>query len=55
MGLTTIATHPKGFSLMTEDLHPRITVDSIINGSQFTVGWGAKLVSMIGWGQGQRS
>jgi hypothetical protein len=27
---------------MTEDLQPRITVDSIINGSPSTIGWGGK-------------
>jgi hypothetical protein len=26
-----------------------------INGSQFTIGWGAKPVFTIGWGQGHRS
>jgi hypothetical protein len=35
---------------MTEDLQPRITVDLTINGSQFTIGWGAKPASTIGWG-----
>jgi hypothetical protein len=50
MKLTIIATHPKGFDLVTEDLQPRITVDSTINGSQFTIGWGAKPASTIGWG-----
>jgi hypothetical protein len=29
---------------------PRITVDLTINGSRFTIGWGAKPASMIGWG-----
>jgi hypothetical protein len=33
MGLTIIATHPKGFALMMEDLQPEITVNSTINGS----------------------
>jgi hypothetical protein len=40
MGLIIIATHPKGFPLMTEDLQPEITVNSVINGSQFMIGWG---------------
>ena len=35
---------------MTEDLQPRITVDSTINESQFTIGWGAKPASTSGWG-----
>jgi hypothetical protein len=34
MELTTIATHPKGFALMTEDLQPGITMNSTINESQ---------------------
>jgi hypothetical protein len=50
-----MATHPKGFALMTEDLQARITVDSTINGSRFMIGWGAKPAFTIGWGQGQRS
>jgi hypothetical protein len=50
MRLIIIATHPKGFALVTEDLQPRITVDSTINGSRFTISWGAKLASMISWG-----
>jgi hypothetical protein len=54
-GLTIMATHPKGLALMTEDIQPRITVDLTINGSQFTIGWGAKPVFTIGWGQGHRS
>jgi hypothetical protein len=45
-----MASHPKEFALMIEDLHPRITVDSIINGFWFTIAWGAKLASTIGWG-----
>jgi hypothetical protein len=49
-GLTIITTHLKGFALMIEDLQPRITVDSTINGSRFTIGWGAKPASTIGWG-----
>jgi hypothetical protein len=40
----------KGLALMTEDLQPRITVDLTINGSRFTISWGARLVSTIGWG-----
>jgi hypothetical protein len=40
--LTIIATHPKGFALMIEDLQPRITVDLTINGSQFRIGWGGQ-------------
>jgi hypothetical protein len=40
IGLTIIATHPKGFALMTEDLQPEITVNSTIYGSQFMIGWG---------------
>jgi hypothetical protein len=35
--LTIMATHPKGFALMTDDLQPRITMDLTINGSQFTI------------------
>jgi hypothetical protein len=35
---------------MTEDLQSRITVDFTINGSRFTIGWGARLASTIGWG-----
>jgi hypothetical protein len=45
-----MASHPKEFALMIEDLHPRITVDPIINGFWFTIAWGAKLASTIGWG-----
>jgi hypothetical protein len=45
-----MATHPKWFALMTEDLQPRIIVDSTIIGSQFMIGWGAKPASMISWG-----
>jgi hypothetical protein len=48
-GLTTMAIHPKGFALMTEDLQPRIIVDSTINGSRFMISWGAKPVSTISW------
>jgi hypothetical protein len=55
MILTIVATHPKGIALITEDLHPRITMDLTINSSRFTIGWGAKPASTIGWGQGQRS
>jgi hypothetical protein len=54
MELTIITTHPKGLALMTGDLQPRITVDLTINGSRFTIAWGAKPASTIGWGQGQR-
>jgi hypothetical protein len=43
-GLTIMATHPKGFALMTEDLRPRTTVDSTING----------LDSRLAGGQSQR-
>jgi hypothetical protein len=50
-----MATRPKGLALMTEDLQPRITEDSTINGYQFMIGWEAKPASMIGWGQRQRS
>jgi hypothetical protein len=50
MGLTIIATHPKGFALMIEDLQLRITVNLTINGSQFMIGWGEKPASTIGWG-----
>jgi hypothetical protein len=39
-----MATHPKGFALMTEDLRPRTTVDSTING----------LGSRLAGGQSQR-
>jgi hypothetical protein len=35
-----MATHPKGFALMTEDLQPRIAVDLTINGSRFIIVWG---------------
>jgi hypothetical protein len=42
MGLTIIATRPKGFALMTEDLRPRITVDSTNRRSRFTIGRGGK-------------
>jgi hypothetical protein len=38
-GLTTIAAHPKEFTLMTGDLQPEITVNSTINGSQSMMGW----------------
>jgi hypothetical protein len=34
---------------MTEDLQTYITVDSTINESQSTIGWGAKPASTIGW------
>jgi hypothetical protein len=37
-----MTTHPKELALMTEDLQPKITVDSTINESQFTIGWGGK-------------
>jgi hypothetical protein len=47
MELRTIATHPKGFALMTEDLQPKITVNSAINGSQSMIGLGAKPPSTI--------
>jgi hypothetical protein len=50
MGLIVIATHPKEFALMSEDLQPEITVNSTINGSESTIGWGAKQASTIGWG-----
>jgi hypothetical protein len=40
MGLTIMATHPKGFALMTEYPQPRITMDSIIKRSRFTISWG---------------
>jgi hypothetical protein len=50
MRLTIMATHLKGFALMTEDLQPRITVDLTINWSRFTIGWGAKPASTISWG-----
>jgi hypothetical protein len=45
--LTIITTRRKGFALMTEDLQPEITMDSTINGSHFTIGWGAKPASTI--------
>jgi hypothetical protein len=60
-GFTIMATHSKGFALMTEDLQPRITVDSIINLKRVsdhdcwgekpasTINWGAKPAFMIGW------
>jgi hypothetical protein len=51
MGLTTIATHPKGFALMTKNLQLEITVNSTINGSQSTIDWGAKTTFTIGWGK----
>jgi hypothetical protein len=35
---------------MAGDLQPRITMDLTINGSRFTIGWGAKPASTIGWG-----
>jgi hypothetical protein len=54
-GLTIIATHPNWFALMTEDLQSGITVNSTINRSQSTIGWGEKPTSMIGWGQRQCS
>jgi hypothetical protein len=38
--LTIMATHPKELALMTEDLQPKITMDSTINEPQFTIGWG---------------
>jgi hypothetical protein len=53
-----MATHPKGFALMTEDLQPRIAVDLTINGSRFIIVWGkasvhdqlgARPAFMIGW------
>jgi hypothetical protein len=50
-----MATHPKGFALMPEDLQPRITMDSIINGFQFTIGWGQGQRPQSAGGQGQRS
>jgi hypothetical protein len=50
MGLIIIATHPKEFALMSEYLQPEITVNSTINGSESTIGWGAKQASTIGWG-----
>jgi hypothetical protein len=40
IGLTTTAAHRKGFALTIEDLQPEITVNSTINGSQSTIGWG---------------
>jgi hypothetical protein len=45
-----MATHPKGFTLMTEDLQPETAVNSAINGSQSTIGRGAKPASTIRWG-----
>jgi hypothetical protein len=48
-GLTIIATHPKGLALMTEDLQPEIIVNSTMNKSESTIGWGARPVFMIGW------
>jgi hypothetical protein len=51
MGLTIIATHLREFASMTEDLQPRITVNSAINGSQSMIGWGARPASTIGWGR----
>jgi hypothetical protein len=45
-----MATQLRGLALMTEDLQPRITVDSTINKSRFTIDWGAKPASTIGWG-----
>jgi hypothetical protein len=47
---TTIATHPKGFALMIEDLQLGITMNSAINWSQSTIGCEAKPASTIGWG-----
>jgi hypothetical protein len=55
MGLTIIATHPKGFALMTGYLQPEITVNSTISRCQSTIGRGAKPASTINWGQGQYS
>jgi hypothetical protein len=42
MGLITIAAHLRGFASATEGLQLGITVNSIINGSQFINGWGGK-------------
>jgi hypothetical protein len=50
MGLITIATHLKGFSSKTDGLQLGITMNSIINGSKFINGWGAKPAYTIGWG-----
>jgi hypothetical protein len=40
MGLTTTAAHLRGYASTTEDLQLEVTVSSVINGSQFTIGWG---------------
>jgi hypothetical protein len=50
MELTTMATRPKGFASMTKGLRQEITMNSIIKGSQFINGWGAKPASTISWG-----
>jgi hypothetical protein len=54
-GLTTTIAHLRGFASMIEDIQLGITVNSVINGSQFTIRWGAKPASTIDWGQGHYS
>jgi hypothetical protein len=50
-----MASHPKELALMTEDLQPKIIVDSTINEPQFTIDWGQGQHPPSAGGQGQRS
>jgi hypothetical protein len=47
--LTTTTAHLREFTSTIEDLPPGITVNSLINGSQSMIGWGARPTFMIDW------